>query len=84
MPSGDLVLCDYQTSKLKLLDRTFKVKDSLSLNDKPWSLSAIDNSNVIVTIPDTKQLQYIQLVPHMKAGRVIKLDKKCFGVAVCG
>ena len=84
MPSGDLVLCDYQTSKLKLLDRTFKVKDSLSLNDKPWSLSAIDNSNVIVTIPDTKQLQYIQLVPHMKAGRVIKLDKKCFGVAVVG
>ena len=82
MPSGDLVLCDCANSKLKLLDRTFKVKDSLSLKNWPWSLSVIDNSNVIVTIPATKQLQYVQLVPHMKAGRVIKLDKKCWDVAV--
>ena len=84
MPSCDLVLCDYNNSKLELLDQTFKVEDSLSLNDKPWSLSAIDNSNVIVTIPATKQLQYVQLVPHMKAGRVIQLDKKCWDVAVTG
>ena len=84
MPSGDLVLCDRYNSKLKLLDQTFKVKASLSLNAKPWSLSVIDNSNVIVTLPDTKQLQYVQLVPHMKAGRVIKLDKKCWDVAVAG
>ena len=84
MPSGDLVLCDCANSKLKLLDRTFKVKDSLSVNAKPWSLSVIDNSNVIVNIPDTKQLQYVQLVPHMKAGRVIKLDKTCWDVAVAG
>ena len=84
MPSGDLVLCDCANSKLKLLDRTFKVKDSFSVNAKPWSLSVIDNSDVIVTIPATKQLQYVQLVPHMKAGRVIKLDKKCWDVAVVG
>ena len=82
MPSGDLVLCDCYNSKLKLLDRTFKVKDSLSLNVNPWSLSVIDNSNVIVTLPITKQLQYVQLVPHMKVDRVIKLDKKCWDVAV--
>ena len=84
MPSGDLVLCDYYNSKLKLLVRTFKVKDSLSLNGKPWSLSVFDNSNVIVTLPNSKQLQYVQLVPHMKAGCLIKLDKKCFDVAVAG
>ena len=58
------------------------MKDNLSLNANPWSLSIIDNSNVIVTIPDTKQLQYVQLVPHMKAGRVIQLDKKCWDIAV--
>ena len=72
IPSGDLVLCDYSNSKLKLLDQQFNEKDSLSLNANPWSLSVTDNSNVIVTLPNTKQLQYVQLVPHMKAGRVIK------------
>ena len=82
LPSGDLVLCDYANSKLKLLDRTFKVKDSLSVNARPWSLSVIDNSNVIVTLPWNKQLQYVQLVPHMKTDRVIQLDKMCWGVAV--
>ena len=82
IPSGDLVLCDYSNSKLKLLDQQFNEKDSLSLNVNPWSLSVTDNSNVIVTLPDTKQLQYVQLVPHMNAGRVIKLDKKCWDVAV--
>ena len=84
MPSSDLVLCDRYNSKLKLLDRTFKGKDSLSLNVNPWSLSVIDDSNVIVTLPNSKQLQYVQLVPHMKAGRVIQLDKKCWDVAVAG
>ena len=84
MPSGDLVLCDCTNSKLKLLDQTFKVKDSLSLSADPWSLAVIDNSNVIVTLPDTKQLQYVQLVPHMKACRVILLDTKCWDVAVVG
>ena len=82
MPSGDLVLCDHNNSKLKLLDQTFNVKDSLSLSADPWSLVVIDNSNVIVTLPITKQLQYVQLVPHMKVDRVIKLDKKCWDVAV--
>ena len=84
MPRGVLVLCDHSKCKLKLLDRTFKLKDSLSLINKPWSLSAIDNSNVIVTLPVTKQLQYVQLVPHMKAGRVIQLDKTGWDVAVAG
>ena len=82
MPSGDLVLCDHSNSKLKLLDRAFKVKDSLRLNDGLWSVSVIDDDNVIVTLPFNKQLQYVHLVPRMNAGHVIQLDKKCWGVAV--
>ncbi|MEW8548115.1 MAG: hypothetical protein AB2693_31820, partial [Candidatus Thiodiazotropha sp.] len=82
MPNGDLLLCDCNNLKLKLLDWAFKLKDNLILNDHPWSVSVLDDSNVIVTLPESEQLQYVQLVPHMKAGRVIKLDKKCWGVAV--
>ena len=84
MPSGDLVLCDHTNSKLKFLDWMFNVKDRLRLNGEPWSVSVIDDTNVIVTLPFSNRLQYVQLLPHMKACRVIQLDKLCRGVALTG
>ena len=47
-------------------------------------MSVIDGNNVIVTLSETAQLQYIQVFPQMKTGQSIQLDKKCWGVDVSG
>ena len=45
-------------------------------------MSVLDPTSVIATLPFNKQLQVVQVYPQLKPGRVIKLDKTCWGVAV--
>ena len=82
MPVDRLVLCDYQNSKLKLLDKSFKLQDSLDLPSCPFDISVVNDTTVIITLPDKKQLQYIEVAPRLKIGRVLQIDKKCYGVQV--
>ena len=79
MPNGHVALCD--NNQIKLLDDSWTITGRLTIQD-PWDISVIDSSNVIVSSPDNKQLQHVQVFPRMKAGRIIQLNKKCWGVAV--
>ena len=83
MPSGHVVLCDYTSNQIKLLDDSWTITGQLKLPD-PWDVSVLDSSNVIVSSPDNKQLQKVQVFPKMKVVSTIQLDRKCFGVAVSG
>ena len=91
MSKGELIACDNWNSKLKLLDRSLKYifLDSLDLPGKtwpvyrgPWAVAAVDNSNVIVTIPWLKVFTFIQVLPSLKVGRTIYVGEECWGVAV--
>ena len=83
MPNGHVVLCDHNNTQVKLLDDSWTITGRLELPE-PWDVSVIDSNNVIVSSPDTKQLQKVQVFPKMKTGKTIKLDKTCWGVAVSG
>ena len=84
MPSGHAVLCDTQNANFELLDKTLVLRQLLKLCFSPWDVSVVDDNNVIITLPHTKQLQYIQVFPELKTGRTIKLDNACYGIAVFG
>ena len=84
MPNDYVVLCDVANQKIKLLDPSLVLKDSqLNLPDI-WDVSVVDDNNVIVTLPAMQQLQYVQILPSMKKGRVLQMDRLCFGVVVVG
>ena len=80
--TGELVLCDRTNHKIKLHDTGGIRQDNLRLPSMPWDVSVIDANNVIVTLPDKKRLQYIQVLPQLKAGQTIQVGKMCFGVEV--
>ena len=82
MPDGGVVLCDCDNSSLKLLSDTFTVKARLQLDFPPWDVSPVNCSSVMVTIPVKKKLQHIQLMPSLKIGRSINVDRHCCGVQV--
>ena len=82
MSRDALIACDWNNHKIKLLDRSLSVVDSIDLTGRPWDVAAVDNNSVIVTMPDEKQLQFIQVLPSRKRGRTIDVDEKCWGVAV--
>ena len=81
MPNGHVVLCDHINNKIKLLDGSTSLVGSLKLS-RPCDVSVLDTENVIITTPEKKKLQVVQVFPHMKAGRTIQLDKMCWGVEV--
>ena len=70
--------------KLKHLDSSFTLYDSLKLRAKPWDVSVVNKNQAIITLPCVKQLQYIEMLPRLKLDRVIQLDRKCWGLHVVG
>ena len=84
LPSGELVLCDNRNKTITLLNRSFEALDSLVLPGQPWDVSVVDRSTVIITLPLSKQLMYLQVSPKLQASRVIQLDLVCWGIVVAG
>lgn len=82
MPEGDLVLCDYKNSSVIHLSESFALNGSLDLRARPWDATAVNKITAIVTIPFSKQLQYLMLRPKLNSGHLIQLDKPCWGVDV--
>ena len=82
IPDGGVVLCDHYNSNLISLSNTFTVKERLHLDSPPWDVSLVNSNNVMVTIAGKKKLQLIQVIPSLKIGRSINVDRKCWGVQV--
>ena len=83
MPNGDVVLCDEPNNNIKLLSDTFTTKDCLQLDSRPYDVSPVSSSSVVITLPDKNQLQFIQVMPSLKKlNRSINIGRKCRGIQV--
>ena len=82
LSSGELVLCDYRNNKLKLLDKSLQMKESIDVPGGPWDVAPVNQHQVIVTFPDEKYLQFIQVTPSLALGRTVELEMQCRGAAV--
>ena len=82
LSSGELVLCDYNNDKLKLLDKSLQLKASIDVSGGPWDVAPVDQHQVIVTFPNEQYLQFIQVTPSLALGRTVELGMTCWGVAV--
>ena len=82
MPDGKLVLCDTPNKRVKVLDSSLSVVDSLDMPGEPWQAAVVDNKNVIVALMNKKKLQFVQVLPSLKIGRTIDVYMECRSVAV--
>ena len=82
LSSGELILCDWNNYKLKLLDKSLQMKESIDVSGGPWDVAPVNQHQVIVTFPLKKYLQFIQVTPSIALGHKVDLGMKCWGVAV--
>ena len=54
MPNGYTVICDRYNYKIKLLDSSYTLRESLKLPSYPWDVSIVDDKYIIVTGPVDK------------------------------
>lgn len=84
MPDGRIILCDHVNKTVKLLDKSFRLEDSIHLLCSPFDVSVINNNKAVVTLPDKKQLQYLKIIPKVNTEVFVQLDSECWGVEVAG
>ena len=82
LPSGELVLCDYYNQKLKLLDKSLQMKESIDVPGMPCDVAPVNQHQVIVTFPNEKYLQFIQVTPSLALGHKVDLGMECRGLTV--
>ena len=82
LSSGELVLCDWYNKKLKLLDKSLQMKESIDVLGEPWDVAPVNQHQVIVTFPYEQYLQFIQVTPSLALGHKVDLGMECRGVAV--
>ena len=82
LPSGELILCDRNNKKLKLLDKNLQMKESIDVPGVPWDVAPVNQQQVIVTFPYNKYSQFIQVTPSLALGHKVDLGMQCCGVAV--
>ena len=80
--SGQLILCDWDNKKLKLLDENLQRKESIDVPGRPWDVAPVNQHQVIVTFPGEQYLQFIQVTPSLALGHTVDLGMECRGVAV--
>ena len=82
MSDGQVVLCDIDNYQIKLLDSSYKLIANLKLPTWPGDISVLNDTKVIITIPDERQLLIVSVTSQLRITRTIQLDKKCAGVDV--
>ena len=83
LPHDELLLVDHHNGSLKLLDRALVLQNRFVLfPGRPWDVSVVDSSTVVVTFPREKRLQFIQIYPSFYRGSSVKFNKECVGVVV--
>ena len=84
MSDGQVVLCDTNNDQIKLLDSSYKLIGNLKLPARPADISVLNDSEVIITIPDKRQLLIVSVTSQLRIIRTIQLDKVCCCVDVSG
>ena len=83
LPDGQLLICDYKNKKIKLLDSSLAVLDSLEL-ESVENVAVVNNNTAVVTMPIQKKLQFVYISEKLRIGRTMSFRKECYGVTVTG
>ena len=84
MSDGQAVLCDWNNYQIKLLDSSYKLIANLKLPARPPNISVLNDTEVIVTIPDEGQLLIVSVTSQLRIISTIQLGKVCCCVDVSG
>ena len=82
MPCGDLLLCEYDSKTVRLFDLNFKTVSNWQHSSQPWDVASVTGTTAVISVPNAKELRFLETKPSIKANKCITLDKKCFGIAV--
>ena len=81
-----VVICDYETKNktLKLLDKDLNVTFTAVCSSNPYDVALINESCAVVTLPETKEIQFIGIKPGFRFKEKKNINFIGYGVGVNG
>lgn len=83
LKDGKLLIADHASEKLALLDADLKIEETMVLEERPYDLALISDTNVVVTLPYEQKLLFVQTDPKLQIIFEKDLLNRCWGVAFC-
>ncbi|XP_053387068.1 uncharacterized protein LOC128550944 [Mercenaria mercenaria] len=80
LPDGTFLLADWGNKKLKRLDRSYKLLDSLRLPNEPRSICNVGSDEVAVSLYYAKKVQYITINKKLRLTRSFSTGGYCRGM----
>ncbi|KAH3777641.1 hypothetical protein DPMN_179089 [Dreissena polymorpha] len=84
LPSGQVLLSDRDSQRLKLLDKSYNIVGHFDLSVSPGDICLVTPEQVVVTVHDghTQMIQFISVTNRqMVKGTKIPLQQRCTGIA---
>ena len=82
IPNGRLVVCDNKNKTVKFLDKDMKIYFAFPCNKGPWDVDCLNEDCIVVTTPDAKAIQFIDIKPGIKPKYILDIGYKALGVTV--
>lgn len=77
MGNGLVILADSTNANIKKLDKHFSVTDTCNLQDTPCTLCPVNESEVAVSLPKKKIVQFVSVKGHMKLESSVYVGYGC-------
>jgi len=81
LPDGRLAIADWDNKCLKLTDSSFKNINSIVVNGNPNDVGVVNPTEVVVSFPMQKLVQFVEIEPKLALKHVIRVNENCRGVA---
>ncbi|XP_053375383.1 uncharacterized protein LOC128547266 [Mercenaria mercenaria] len=80
LPDGTILIVDYNNRKLKRLDNTYKLVDSLRLTNNPDSICNVGPDEVAVSLFEAKEVLYISVKAELTVTKSFRTGNYCRGM----
>ena len=80
MPDSELVICDNTDSSVKVLTDEFKLINKLKPGPRAWDVASVSKTEVIVTEPDSKSLQFLTVSNGIEKGKSVSVGMNYYGI----
>ena len=83
LDNGEIILCDNANHKLKIInDISTAVKYDTGCNAAPFDVALLNENQVVVTMPEKRELQYVIVKPGIKLDKTVKVQGQCYGINI--
>ncbi|XP_045203967.2 uncharacterized protein LOC123556932 [Mercenaria mercenaria] len=80
LPDETILIVDYNNNKLKRLDQSYKLLDSLRLHNGPCSICNVGSDEVAVSLLFAQKVQYISVKKKLRLTRSFSTGNICRGI----